>query len=490
MKQFIVKNKIIISISATILFLLLIYTSFSDSSTPSSQILTTPAIKTDMVVEVRTVGELDAANSIVLSSSVRGDRGKIIYLVEDGKHVEESDVLVRLDPSVFEEEVIKLRSRVIELDTLVDAQDQLLQWEKNQVEREITRAESDLQIARLELRRLEKGEGPRELARLEAEANRARDDYDQKLSFNESLEELSERGFANPTEQAQIKKMIDESRQAYTMVAMQLESYRDHLLPVQLEKARAAITAAEVNLEQTKVGGGYKIGQAMAALERSEQELQTARQSLNTAQQELSATVIRAPGPGMVVLAEQIRGNTNRKPRVGDQVWQNQPLVYLPDISRMIVNTQVRETDLHKIDVGKLALARVDAYPELNLTGRVESIGVLADQGADGRQRGKFFRVTISLDQSDPRLRPGMTARVNIICQEESDVLVIPSFALFREGDQNFAYVQSGRGFERREIAVGARSEELVEIQKGLEPGEHVALSRPPHDRVLRTRYF
>ncbi len=119
----------------------------------------------------------------------------------------------------------------------------------------------------------------------------------------------------------------------------------------------------------------------------------------------------------MAVLAEDIRGTTFRKPRIGDQVWQNQPLVYLPDISRMIVSTQVREVDLHKIDIGKPASVRVDAYPQLALRGTVESIGVLAD-AKTGEAGLKYFRIIVSLDQSDPRLRPGMTARMVILADE------------------------------------------------------------------------
>ncbi len=451
-------------------------------------ILTAEAIRTEMRIEVRAVGELDAADAVVLSSSVRGDRGKIIALVEDGTHVRAGEVLVRLDPTFFEEEVLKLRSRVMELEALVDAQEQLLAWEKNQVGREIHRAESDLHIARLELRRLEKGEGPRELARLEAEARKAKEDYEQKRGYLDSLEALAQKGFANPTEQAQIEQRIEDAGETYRMVAMQLESYRDHLLPVQIEKAKASIDAAEVALEQIRKGGGYKIGQARATLAEYEQALASANQHLKAASQELAATVITAPGPGMVILAEQIRGNTRRKPRVGDQVWQNQPLVYLPDISKMIVKTRVREVDLHKIDIGKPVFAKVDAYPDLLLTGRVASIGVLADQGPEGRQRGRYFSVTIALDESDPRLRPGMTARINIVCSEVSDALVVPSFAVFQEGGKTVAFVATETGFEKREVITGAQNEELVEITAGLRQGEPVALSRPEHLQVKSTQ--
>ncbi len=475
---------ILIWIAGAVLFVMVVRWLFFSHTPGADDILTAAAKRTDMTVEVRCVGELDAAESVVVSSTLRGDRGKIIELVEDGRRVEAGDVLVRLDPTAFQEEVLRLRSKVIELDALVEAKKQLLEWEKNQVEREINRAESDLHIARLELRRLEKGEGPRELARLEAEATKAKEEFEKKKSYRDSLQELVEKGYANPAEQDQIKGQIEDAEQAWRMIDMQLSSYRDHLLPVQIEKAKAAIKAAEVGLEQTKKGGGYKIGQAVAALAQSEEELTAARQNLERAEQELEATVIKAPGPGMVVLAEQNRGNAFRKPRVGDQVWQNQPLVFLPDISKMIIKTRVREVDLHKIDRGKPVLARVDAYPDLVLKGKVTAIGVLADRGREDRKSGRHFSVIINLDQSDIRLRPGMTARVDIICDRVKNALTVPAFAVFREGDKNIVFTAHGSNFEQRQVTIGAQNEELVEIKTGLEEGEEIALSRPERFRI------
>jgi multidrug efflux pump subunit AcrA (membrane-fusion protein) len=140
---------------------------------------------------------------------------------------------------------------------------------------------------------------------------------------------------------------------------------------------------------------------------------------------------------------------------------------------------------LYKIDVGKPVLTRVDAYPEILLTGHVASIGVMADQGSEGRpKKGKYFKVTIVLDQSDPRLRPGMTSRISIICDEVSGALAVPSFALFREGEKTVTYVAQGKGFERREVLPGAQNEDLVEIRDGLTRGEQIALSRPEYSEV------
>ena len=75
--------------------------------------------------------------------------------------------------------------------------------------------------------------------------------------------------------------------------------------------------------------------------------------------------------PGIVVYKEVFFGSEQRKPQVGDQVWANQPLIILPDISRMVVETKVRETDIHKVERNQKVGVRVEAYPDLRLTGAV-----------------------------------------------------------------------------------------------------------------------
>ena len=94
--------------------------------------------------------------------------------------------------------------------------------------------------------------------------------------------------------------------------------------------------------------------------------------------------------PGIVVYKDVFFGSEQRKPQVGDQVWANQPLVILPDISRMVVETRVRETDIHKVERNQKVSVRVEAYPDLRLTGTVTLVGTLAQEEKE-RRGTKFF---------------------------------------------------------------------------------------------------
>lgn len=252
-----------------------------------------------------------------------------------------------------------------------------------------------------------------------------------------------------------------------------------------MEKARAQVARAKMNLEQIRKGGGFKIGKTMAALRKAQQNLESTTYALKAAQSELDRTVIAAPIPGIVVLPEGFRGGKKRKPRIGDVVWQGQPLVYLPDISEMVVKTQIREIDLHKVCPGKPTVVLVDAYPDLRLTGQVKSVGVLAESRAEVQAGDKYFQIVVSVREGDERLRPGMTARVEIECAKVKDAVCVPVHAVFHEQGKTFCYLDVHASYEKREVSIGAQSEDWAQVLDGLYEGDCVALSQPPPGEIL-----
>jgi HlyD family secretion protein len=447
-------------------------------------VLSVKVVKKSFSVLVEAVGEMDAERSTVLFSQIRGDRGTIVSIISDGTRVKKNDVLVCLDPTFFEEEVTRLTAKVREWEAVVLANEQILEWEKVQSERETKTLEFDLRAARLDLIKLEKGEGPLELYRLEGAAQEAKQDWKKKEGYLVELKALEKRGYANMAEIAQTQNRVSEAKQAYEVAKRQHESYRDYVLPSLIENAHAQVSRANMNLEQFKKGAGFKIGKAMAALRKAQQSLESTTFSLKTAQTELERTVILAPIPGIAVLPEAFRGGQKRKPRIGDIVWQNQPLVYLPDVSDMVVKTQIREIDLHKVGVGKSVMIIVDAYPDLRLLGEVQSIGVLAESRTESHTADKYFQVIVSVREKDQRLRPGMTARVEIACANVENALSVPIHAVFNDQGKSYCYVDTQTSYEKREVSIGAQSEDWAQVLSGLKEGERVALSHPPSNEI------
>jgi len=473
------KTILFLSILTFFLVLAFIFRIPFQKKSANTPILSAKALKRSFSVVVEAVGELDAARSTVLFSQIRGDQGKIIYIIDDGTKVQKGDLIVRLDPTSFEEKVTQLSTKVQEDEAVLAAQEQVLEWEKIQTEQEVKTAEFDLRAAELDLLKLEKGDGPLELFRLEGAAQELKRDWEEKKGYIADLKALEKKGYANPTEIARATGKASEAKKLYYVAKRQFKSYSNYVLPTLKEKARAQVQRAKMNLEQAKKGSGYKVGKAMATLRQAQQKLDSTKAAFKTARTELERTIIRAPIPGIVVLPEAHRGGKKRKPRIGDIVWQNQPLVYLPDVAKMVVKTKIREIDLHKVGIGKPAVILVDAYPDLRLAGRVQSIGVLAESRNEESKSDKCFSMVIEVGNEDQRLRPGMTARVEIECTKVHDVLSVPIHAVFNEGGRCYCYKEVHASFEKREVSIGAVSNDWVQILAGLTEGDLVALSQP-----------
>jgi HlyD family secretion protein len=479
------KRNILFFSVALILLLMILSLMIFKEAPEDAPLLRATVGRRSFSVSVEAVGELDAARSTVLLSQIRGDQGKIISIIDEGTRVKKGDVVVRLDPTPFEEKVAQLSAKVLEDDAIVTARDQALNWEKIQAEQEVQAADFDLKAAQLDLVKLKKGDGPLELVRLEGAAQEARQDWEEKQGYIADLQTLKMKGFANPTEIANALNKVDEAKKLYEVANRKYESYRDYVLPALIEKAKAQVQRAKMNLEQSKKASGFRVGKAMAALRQAQEKLKSAKAALQAAQIALERTVICAPIPGIVVLPEAHRGGSKRKPRIGDVVWQNQPLVYLPDVSEMIVRTQIREIDLHKVTIGKPAVVRVDAYPDLILSGQVQSIGVLAKARDEGYKGDKYFSVLIAVREEDQRLRPGMTAKVEIQCNNVHEVLTVPIHALFEEKGRWYCYKDVKASFEKQEVLLGVCSNDWAQIIAGLKEGDVVAFSQPPAKEIV-----
>ena len=425
-------RKLVLSIAGILVFAFIVISAFAPDE-KDLNLNTATAELMSFEVKVNTVGVLDAERSHVVSSTIKGDKGKILYLADDGTTVNKGDILIKFDPTPFEDEVRRLTGELKSREAVVEAENQVLEWEKSQAEGTVNNAEFNLKDAGQE--------------------------YERYISYIRDLEDLSKKGYSYPNEITQAKKKA--------------------------EQLYAKMQKAEMEQEQSRKEVVFKIANAMAGLKKANSEFETTRLLLEEAQDQLKKTVVHAPFSGIAVLYESFRDNQKRKPRAGDAVWQNQSLLYLPDISSMIVETQVREIDLHKIKIGQQAKIQIDAYPDTAFEGEVTSIGILAAERPESGRGEKYFQLTVALKGDDTRLRPGMTARVVIEVNKAKDALSVPIQAIFKEEDKIYCYLLKGNNFKKVEVSIGRQNEDMVEILSGLKRGDKVSLVEPSSDKIL-----
>ena len=319
---------------------------------------------------------------------------------------------------------------------------------------------------------------------------KAKQEHARYRSYIRELKNLSKKGITNPTEISLASKKASELQEKYHASKQKYLSYKKHVLPALIGAAEAKVEQSEMELTQTRNGSVFKIAKTVSSLREVEGKLKTTRASLNQAQNELKKTTIRAPFSGLAILYAAYRDGQKRKPRIGDRVWQNQPLLYLPDISSMIVKTRIREIDLHKIELNQKCTVSVDAYPDVHFNGEVIFIGALASERREISRGEKYFDLTVALRDHDNRLRPGMTARVLIQSDHVKDALCVPLQAVFQEGERKYCYQLLKNGFKKVQVSTGRMNENMVEILSGLRMSDKVSIVEPPEDLITQISHI
>jgi HlyD family secretion protein len=423
-------------------------------------------------------GTLQALRSVTYASQIQSNQAKIVAMAPEGKLVQKGDMLLLFDSAPFEDEIRKSEAllRQAQADQEKAQQDLKLQSIANR--EELAAARQKLERSELELKDVSEGKGRLREEEAQAAVTNAERELQKAVTAYEDLKPLLSEGFITKQELERAEQQVAHQQEELALASRRQKALLDYGRPLELSQARADASLSRESFKELSVVADSKVGQKRAAIQAAQARIQELEAKLSLARQQLSRTEVRADVPGIVVYKDVFFGSEQRKPQVGDQVWANQPLLILPDISKMTVETKVRETDIHKIERNQNVAIRVEAYPELRLTGSVSLVGTLAQEEKE-RRGTKFFGVSILVGESEPRLRPGMSARVEIQVEERPRALFVPIDAVFEKGGRHVVYTLRGGGTQEREVALGPSNQDFVVIERGVSPGERVALRDP-----------
>ena len=430
-------------------------------------------------VEIHTIGELESMRSTNITSAIKGDLGKIVFLITDGANVKANEILIKMDPTPFEEQIEELKRLIREQQGKLTIFERIMGWEKNQVEHEQKAAEIEIEGAKLEINKIVYGDGPIEDAHLKSAVHKSFAKYNELKSFANDLLDLKAQNFLNPVELKQAENKLSEEEEVYQSAKMQYDSFLHHTLPMQIKKAEIGLKRCINKYEEILKSGAFKIAKAQSQFDQSAQELTALQNQLKNSEHQMALTVIKAPTSGMVVLKEEFRNGQRRKPRVGDIVLKNQSILDLPDLGTMIVKTKVREIDLYKIKIGTPGTIEIDAYPELHFQGKILSIGVLAVSDVSKTGDEKYFDVILKLNSSDPCLRPGMTARVVLHATRVENKCSIPIQAVFEFNKNYYCFVKKQKRCVGVPVEIGYNNDQWIEVKSGLDENLPVLICMP-----------
>ncbi|MEZ5302975.1 MAG: HlyD family efflux transporter periplasmic adaptor subunit [Verrucomicrobiales bacterium] len=150
-------------------------------------------------------------------------------------------------------------------------------------------------------------------------------------------------------------------------------------------------------------------------------------------------------------------------------------------LNRLLVDTDVSEVDVAKLHAGMEVTLEFDSLPDLAVPGKITYVSPSAELENPKNQQStaKVFPITVAFATEDPRVRPGMTAKVRVTISTAQQVLAARLPSLFLEDGKSVVYVKAGAEFARKEVEVGISDTDVVEIKSGLAEGDQLATRKP-----------
>jgi HlyD family secretion protein len=267
----------------------------------------------------------------------------------------------------------------------------------------------------------------------------------------------------------------------------------------QLRSAETAVRRQEVALADSEIklrraehlyaGGSFTAEQlenaqlaersARLQLEEAQDLVSQDRANLVRAQTDLGKTVIYAPISGQVIALTAKEGEV-----VVSGTMNNPASVIgtIADMSEVLAEVDVDETEIVQVRMGQRAVLKVDALPKRVYHGRVTEVGS-SGYSRPAQPDVTFFKVKLLLDDSDRQLRSGMSVRAEIATQTDRAALVVPIQAVVERppgagngagGEVKVVFVVAGAKARQRPVQTGISDETRVEVLAGLAPGERV----------------
>jgi HlyD family secretion protein len=325
------------------------------------------------------------------------------------------------------------------------------------------------------------GSAMQQLRKLNDEMQTARQQLSLATSKRDGTRRLQAKGFATKTELDTDEINFNNNQLKVKTAETAYKLFIKYEFEKQAQELASKYEESLRGLEREKKEAVSRLAQANARLKGAE-----SRYSIEVTQRkewmdQLDKCVIKALKPGLVVYGGSSEGGYSgyEQIREGASVRERQPLITIPDMNQMAVRVKIHESYIQKVQKGLKAVVQADAFPDRKLSAEVTKVALLPDsQNRWVNPDLKVYQTMVSIEGGHEWLKPGMSAKVEILVKHLTNVVYIPLQSVSEMGGKHFCYVADVR-VEMREVEVGSFNDEFIEIKHGLEEGEDVLLRAP-----------
>jgi HlyD family secretion protein len=463
--------------------LALIVVLFATSRKPTQVYSSYEVKRGDFLVSVVEGGTLQAVNELSIRNEVEGT-ARIIYIVPEGSYVKKGDLLVELDSSQAQDAVNQQQIKVEQAQFAVVQAGQQLDIQKSIADSDIQSATLKVEFAAADLKKYLDGEA----LQLRRNAQIAITNVMEAAQINVERLQWSERLYAQGFE---TKGNLDKDRLTVNQDKLRLEQAEQALwmvetfdVPKRKRELESALDEAKQNLGRVKLQSNRRLAQAEADLASQKRTLQLNEEKLERDKQQLLATKIYAPQGGLVVYGgSEGGGHFSNESMIeeGATVRNRQELIKLPDVSAMKLAVKIHESHINQVRSGEPAFVVLDSMPDQRFNGVVNKVAPLPDtQSRWSNPDLKVYATEILVTDKLPDVKPGVSARAEIIITNLPEVLTVPIQAVTTRKGKQVVFLASAP-LQPVAVTVGQYNTKFIEISSGLEEGDRVLLA-PPFD--------
>ena len=247
-------------------------------------------------------------------------------------------------------------------------------------------------------------------------------------------------------------KVYEARKQLYEQGALPRRDF--DLADVALAQARSTNEQAQKQLADLE-----RLGKEQTLKSASGQRSAAEGKYLN-AQAQLSYSEIRSPFDGVV---------TDRPQFQGELAAANQPLLTVMNTSKLIAKAHISQTEAVLLKVGNKAEIELAGLDE-PIKAKVTLVSPALDPGST------TIEVWVEATKTNPALKPGMNARVNVIAKSEEDALVVPASAVYKSEEAGDFVMLAGSDKKAHltKVKIGIKTKELAQIESGVKENDSV----------------
>lgn len=435
-------------------------------------------------IALTTGGSLEAVNEVTVRNLVPG-RTQIISLIKEGSIVSKGDLLVELDSNDIENQLSQAEISYQQSVSSVAEQEERHETLISDNVIKVRDAELAAELAETDLQKYVEGQLPQLRKKAESAINLSTEELRRAKDRLAGTRRLEEKGYATPSELVADQLVV-------TRREMELQSAQeDQRLLVEFDAPRT-LRQLESGLENAKIRLERTIRQNETTLEKARMQLASSKETLELRERKMEElrsarkyTRIYAPQSGLVVYQKSSHWRSEPVEE-GASVRERQELLSLPDVSQMMVKVNIYENQISIVRPGMRARVSLDALPDQTFRGKVVSIASMPEPARDGNPNYRVYKAEVVITDDMPEIKPGITARVDVLIAELDDVIKVPIQSVVGGSDRQFCFIRRDGKQVSVEVEVGLFDNDFVEIRNGLTAGDLVSVTPPRVPELLQ----